>query len=448
MNIGVIKDLCDEFKKNNRIEPELYERYEVKRGLRNADGTGVMAGLTQICNVHGYIVNDGEKEAVPGKLYYRGYSIEDLVNHFNEEKRFGYEEVVYLLLFGSLPNRAELDQLRLVLNHFMQLPDNFVEDMILKAPSPNIMNKMARSVLALYSYDEYAEDNSIEVEIAKALQLIAKMSNIMIKAYQVKRHCYDEQTMYIHPIKPGLSIAEEILSLLRIDREYTPEEALLLDTCLVLHAEHGGGNNSTFACRVLSSSGTDAYAAYSAAIGALKGPKHGGANIKVLEMLDNIKANVNDITDKNQVVPYLRKIINKQANDYSGLVYGMGHAVYTISDPRATILKKNAIGLAKGTKYEDDFALLNIIEEFTPQIFLEEKGNTKPICANVDLYSGLVYRMLRIPRDLFTPIFATSRIAGWSAHRIEEVLTGNRIIRPAYKSVSKPREYISIDNRK
>ncbi|MFZ2538701.1 MAG: citrate synthase [Oscillospiraceae bacterium] len=442
-----IKDLCEEFKKYNKIDPELYEIYNVKRGLRNPDGTGVLAGLTQICNVHGYVLNEGEREAVAGELFYRGYNIKDIIKSCQDEERFGYEETMYLLLFGVLPTAEHLAKFRVIIGGFMHLPENFFEDMILRAPSANVMNKMSRSVLALYSYDDEAEDTSLEIELAKALQLTAKMCNIMVKAYQVKARHYDSKTMYLHPIIEGLSIAEEILSLLRIDRQYTKQEALLLDLCLILHAEHGGGNNSTFACRVLSSSGTDAYSAYSGAIGSLKGPKHGGANIKVLEMITNIKSNVADITDRDEVVAYLKKIINKEANDFSGLVYGMGHAVYTISDPRAIILKDRAISLAKGTEFEKDFVLLSIIEAETPQIFATQKANSKAICANVDLYSGLVYQMLKIPQDLFTPLFATSRMAGWSAHRIEELFTGNRIIRPAYKSISKPQVYVPIAKR-
>lgn len=446
-NLSAIQDLCEEFKKYNHIDHALYEKFDVKRGLRNNDGTGVMAGLTQICNVHGYVVSDGERIPTNGELFYRGYNIVDLVKNAQEEKRFSFEETIYLLLFGSLPNKAQLEKFTEIINGFMELPENFFDDMILKAPSNNVMNKLSRAVLALYSYDDDAENTSLESELGKALQLTAKMCNIMVKAYQVRRRCYEDKTMYLHPLKQGIGIAEEILSLLRMDRQYTREEALLLDLCLTLHAEHGGGNNSTFACRVLTSSGTDAYAAYASAIGSLKGPKHGGANIKVLEMVNNIKENVEDFTNREKVCDYLVKIINKEANDNSGLVYGMGHAVYTISDPRAIILKENAIKLAKGTKFEDEFTLLQIIEEETPRIFAEQKGISKSICANVDLYSGLVYRMLKIPEELFTPLFATSRMAGWSAHRIEELFTGNRIIRPAYKPVIKPREYVKMCDR-
>ncbi len=445
--IAAIQDLCEEFRKYNRIDPAYYEKFDVKRGLRNQDGTGVMAGLTQICNVHGYVLNEGEREAVPGELYYRGYNIRDIIQSCRTEDRFGYEEVVYLLLFGALPNQAQLEMFNRVLAHFMYLPETFFEDMMLKAPSPNIMNKLARSVLALYSYDENADESTLEAELGKSLQLIAKMPNLMVKAYQVKRRSYNGETMYLHPEREGLSAAEEILSLLRMDRSYTHEEASLLDLCLMLHAEHGGGNNSTFACRVLSSSGTDAYAAYAGAIGALKGPRHGGANIKVLEMVEDIRAHVNSITDEGQVADHLRRIIRREANDHSGLVYGMGHAVYTLSDPRAVILREHAVRLAEGTEFEPEFTLLNIIERLTPEIFLQERGSSKPMCANVDLYSGLVYRMLKIPQDLFTPLFAVSRMAGWSAHRIEELFTGGRIIRPAYKSVSRPQKELPLSQR-
>lgn len=446
-HIDAIQSLCEEFRKYNRINPALYEQFHVKRGLRNADGTGVVAGLTQICNVHGYVLNEGEKESVHGELYYRGYNIKDIIAGCQKEGRFGYEEVVYLLLFGVLPTEPQLQMFNEVLAHFMCLPEGFFEDMMLKAPSPNIMNKLARSVLALYSYDENADDGSLEAELGKSLQLIAKMPNIMVKAYQVKRRSYNNETMFLHPEQSGISAAEEILSLLRADRKYSREEAMLLDLCLMLHAEHGGGNNSTFACRVLTSSGTDAYSAYAGAIGSLKGPKHGGANIKVLEMVNDIRSHVASITDEGQVADHLRKIVRKEANDYSGLIYGMGHAVYTISDPRAIILRENAVRLAKDTAFEAEFELLNIIERLTPQIFAEEHGGKKPMCANVDLYSGLVYQMLQIPQDLFTPLFAVSRMAGWSAHRIEELFTGGRIIRPAYKSVSRPQEYVSISSR-
>lgn len=444
--IDAVQGLCEEFRKYNRIDPSYYETFDVKRGLRNQDGTGVMAGLTQISNVHGYVINEGEREAVPGELFYRGYNVRDIITNCQAEGRFGYEEIVYLLVFGVLPTKAQLELLNRVLAHFMYLPEGFFEDMMLKAPSPNIMNKLARSVLALYSYDEDPDDTSLESEIGRALQLIAKMPNLMVKAYQVKRRSYDGETMFLHPEKEGLSVAEEILSLLRPDRQYTKEEALLLDLCMMLHAEHGGGNNSTFACRVLSSSMTDAYSAYAGAIGALKGPRHGGANIKVIRMVEDICANVSDISSESAVEDYLWKILKGEAYDRRGLIYGMGHAVYTISDPRAIMIKEKAVRLAKNTPFEEKFELLDRIERLTP-VLMAQKGIKKPVCANIDLYSGFVYQMLGIPEDLFTPLFAVSRMAGWSAHRIEEISTGGRIIRPAYKSVSRPQKYISIEER-
>ena len=439
--------LYQQFVTNNAIDPKLYDKYTVKRGLRNADGTGVTAGLTNICNVHGYVINEGEKSPIPGKLIFRGYNINDLVANVVAEDRFGYEEIVYLLLMGSLPTREELAAFSELIDENRELPHDFFEDMILKAPSRNIMNKMARSLLALYSYDENPENRSPEFEMATAISIISKLPNIMVASYQVKRRVFDGESMIMHPLVKGQSTAEMILSALRPDRKFTHEEAKLLDIMLMLHAEHGGGNNSTFTCRVLTSSGTDPYSAYSAAIGALKGPKHGGANIKVGEMFDCVKKNVHNWEDEGEVADFLRKILNKEAFDHTGLIYGMGHAVYTLSDPRAVILKENAHKLAENTEYEKEFHLLESIERLTPILFAEKKGDVKTMCANVDMYSGLVYRMLGIPDDLFTPLFAVSRMAGWSAHRFEELVTGKRIIRPAYKSVMKEREYVPIDHR-
>lgn len=444
--LAVITSLCEEFTKNNQINPIDFDKFNVKRGLRNADGSGVLAGLSGVSNVHGYIINEGEREAIEGKLYYRGYNIVDIVNSFTSDDRFGYEEVLYLLIFGSLPSKDRLAEFNETLTSIQSLPEGFFDDMILKAPSNDVMNKMARSTLALYSYDDNADDTSLELEVCRALRMIGQMGNIMVKAYQVKVRYYDHGTMFLHrPIK-GLSIAEGILSLLRPDREYTEKEAKLLDLCLVLHAEHGGGNNSTFACRVLTSSRSDAYATYSAAIGSLKGPKHGGANIKVVKMVQNIKENVADITSREQVIAYLEKILDKKANDNTGLIYGIGHAVYTISDPRAGLLRDKAVEIADGTDYMDTFTLLQIIEEETPKIFAK-RGNDKIVCANVDLYSGLVYEMLKIPSELYTPIFAVARMAGWAAHRLEELTTTNRIIRPAYKPIRKPKPYVNIKDR-
>ena len=439
--------LCEQFVSNNTIDPKLYDKHVVKRGLRNSDGTGVMAGLTNICNVHGYVVNEGEKAPIPGQLIYRGYNINDLVANAIKENRFAYEEIVYLLLMGDLPSKQELDAFKMIMSENRALPAYFFEDMILKAPSRNIMNKMGRSVLALYSYDDNPENRSPEYEMATAISIISKLPNIMVSAYQVKKRVFDGESMIMHPLIPEHSTAEMILSALRPDRQFTDKEAKLLDIMLMLHAEHGGGNNSTFSCRVLTSSGTDPYSAYTAAIGSLKGPRHGGANIKVVGMHDCIKENVSNWADEGQVADFLRKILRKEAYDKSGLIYGMGHAVYTLSDPRAVILKENAKELAKGTEFEAEFNLLELVERLTPQLFAEVKGDTKAMCANVDMYSGLVYRMLGIPDDLFTPLFAVSRMAGWCAHRFEELVTGKRIIRPAYKSVRTERAYIPIDER-
>lgn len=442
-----MEKVCNNLKENTKIEPSLYEKFHVKRGLRRSDGTGVLAGITKICNVHGYVINEGEKEPTEGMLIYRGYDVKDLVANVENEDRFGFEETVYLLIFGELPNAEQLEEFTQYLGKNRHLPDSFFSDMIMKAPSRNIMNKMARSILALYSYDDDAEDMSLEAEMRKSLNLIAKLPVIMVDALQVKRRKYDNESMIMHPIREYESTAENILSLLRPDRRYTKEEAQLLDTLLMLHAEHGGGNNSTFSCRVLTSSGTDAYSAYASSIGSLKGSRHGGANIKVVEMIENFKTHVTNWEDENQVADHIAKIIRKEENDRSGLIYGMGHAVYTLSDPRAVILKKKAFELAKGSNFEAEFHLIENIEKMTPQVFKEVKGNDKVICANVDLYSGFVYRMLGIPKDIYTPLFASARIAGWSAHRIEEILTGNRIIRPAYKAIAQKRPYTPLSER-
>lgn len=442
-----MENVCNNLKDSSKIEPKLYEKFHVKRGLRRSDGTGVIAGITNICNVHGYIINEGEKEPAEGELIYRGYNVKDLVENVEKEDRFGFEETIYLLVFGELPNVEELEEFTQYLSLNRPLPDGFFADMIMKAPSNNIMNKMSRAILALYSYDDEAEDMSLEGEMRKALNLIAKLPVIMIDALQVKRLKFDNKSMILHPLREYESTAQTILSLLRPNREYTKEEAQLLDILLMLHAEHGGGNNSTFSCRVLTSSGTDAYATYSAAVGSLKGSRHGGANMKVVKMVEDFRNNVKDWNDEGQVADHLRKIINKEAYDHSGLVYGMGHAVYTLSDPRAVILKKKAFELAKDTEFEKEFNLINNIEKLTPIIFKELKDSDKVMCANVDLYSGFVYRMLGIPEDIYTPLFASARIAGWSAHRMEEMLTGNRIIRPAYKAIAKNKEYVPICER-
>lgn len=445
--MGDINSLYEAYTANNKIDPKYYEKFNVKRGLRNPDGSGVMAGVTNICNVHGYVINEGEKSPDEGKLVFRGYNINDLVSNVVAENRFGYEEIAYLLLGGKLPTEHQLENFRELLDNNRELPEGFFEDMILKAPSKNIMNKMSRAVLALYSYDDVPDNTEVKHEVDTAVSIIAKMPVIMVSAYHVKQRYYNHKSMFMHPLIPGQSTAETILSMLRPDRQFTDEEAKLLDVMLMLHAEHGGGNNSTFTCRVLTSSGTDSYAAYSAAIGSLKGPRHGGANHKVIQMHQYIKDNVKNWDDEGEVADFLRKILRKEAGDGTGLIYGMGHAVYTLSDPRAVILKQNAAKMAIGSEFEAEYRLLEMIERLTPELFKEVKGDEKKMCANVDMYSGFVYKMLGIPEDLFTPLFAVSRMAGWCAHRFEESMTGKRIIRPAYKSVSKEKAYIPLNNR-
>ncbi len=442
-----INILCDQIRKYNHIDSSDFDRFNVKRGLRNSDGTGVMAGISRVCSVGGYLIDDGEKVPCEGHLYFRGYEMSDIVNNVIADDRFGFEEVIWLLLFGSLPTKDQLDNFCDILARCRELPDDFIEDMIMKAPSPNVMNKLSRSVLALYSYDNNPDDTSLENVLRQCINIIAKLPAIMAYSYQVKRRHYYRKSMYIHPTKPGHRTAETILNSIRHDKTFTDKEAKLLDTCLMVHAEHGGGNNSTFATRVLTSSGTDTYAAIAAGIGSLKGPKHGGANSKVAEMINHFNEGVNDITNEGQVADFLRKIIRKEAGDGSGLVYGMGHAVYTLSDPRAKILKAKAQEFSAGTEFEKDFALLNLIETLTPEIFAEVKGSQKVMCANVDLYSGLIYKMLGVPADLYTPMFTVARVAGWSAHRIEEILTGGKIIRPAYKNINDVHTYIPLDKR-
>ena len=443
-----LKPYCDDCRKLLNIPEEAYKQYDIKRGLRNADGTGVLAGITRISNVHGYILDEYERHPAEGELFYRGINIKYIIAGCTAEDRFGFEEVVWLLLFGYLPTADQLASFSRLLEKHRELPEGFIEDMIIKAPSPNIMNKLSRSVLALYSYDELADDNSLENIVRQSIELIARVSTIMVNAYQVKKRYYDHESLFFHSPIDGMSFSENILSTMRLDRQFTREEAKLLDICLILHAEHGGGNNSAFACRVLSSSGTDTYAAIAAAIGALKGPRHGGANIKVMQMLGYMKEGIADHTDDEEITAFLKKILAKEAGDGSGLIYGMGHAVYTKSDPRAVILKSHAESLAQKSGFEDDFRLLSAVERIAPYLLGAKKGSVSSVCANVDLYSGLVYKMLGIPEELFTPLFAVARMAGWCAHRIEEVTTCRRIVRPAYKSVQAHTDYIPLSQRK
>lgn len=443
-----LKVLCDAYRKNNFIDPEISEKLGVKRGLRNPDGTGVLAGLTNICDVIGY-QRDENNNIIPidGKLIYRGIDLNDIVNEAITQDRFLFEEVAWLLLFGSLPNKETLDNFHRILETHRELPDGFAESQIMAAPSPNLMNKMARSVLAMYSYDEEAENTSLENVIKQSINLIAEMPSMMVYAYQTKKHAFDHESLYFHYPKPGLSTAENILAMYRLDQNYTREEARLLDLCMIVHADHGGGNNSAFTTRVLSSTGTDTYSAIASAILSLKGPKHGGANLMVMKQLDEILANVKDVHSDEEMKNYLAKIINKEAGDHSGLIYGIGHAVYTKSDPRAQILKKHSKDLAYEKGMQREYDCLCQIEKLAPVVFKELKGSTKNVCANVDLFSGLVYRILGISEELFTPIFAISRVAGWCAHRMEEVEFANRIIRPAYKYVGDEKQYISLDKR-
>lgn len=442
-----VSGLCGELEKNNQIRPGDFEKYRVKRGLRNPDGTGVMAGLSHVSSVEGYYILDNERIPKEGKLSYRGYNIQDIIADCVEKDRFGFEEIVWLLIFGELPTSDQLEGIKYVLGKCRTLPDEFVEDMIMKHPSKDIMNKMARCVMTLYSFDENPDDISIENVLRQSLQLIAQFPTIMNSAYQIKRRAFYNKSMYLHPIKPELSTAESILRQLRADKKYTDEEAKLLDICLMLHSDHGGGNNSTFSTRVLTSSGTDTYSAITAGLGSLKGPRHGGANIKVAHQMEYIMENLDDSTNDSQVKDMLARILRKEAGDGSGLIYGMGHAVYTLSDPRAVILKKSAKKLAFDHGFEKEFMTLDAIERITPQVFAEVKGVEKPMCANVDLYSGLVYRVLGIPEDLYTPLFASARVAGWCAHRLEELTTSSKIMRPAYKSVIKSREFKPLEKR-
>ncbi|MBQ9997949.1 MAG: citrate/2-methylcitrate synthase [Clostridia bacterium] len=446
-----INDLVNEYvymqKNNVKIEPEYYQKYDVKRGLRNQNGTGVLVGLTSIGDVHGYIIDENEKVNVEGRLRFRGVDVNDLVEACEKEDRFGFEETAFLLLFGNLPTKQQLKDFCETLAELRELPNNFTEDSILKFPSNDVMNKLARSVLTLYSEDEKAGDTSYENVIRQSMELIARFPIIVAQAYQTKKHYFDGESLFLHKNVKEYSTAENFLHILRPDNKFTHEEARLLDLCMILHAEHGGGNNSAFTTHVVSSSGTDTYSVVAAAVCALKGPKHGGANHKVMAMMNEIKENVKDWTDKEEVSAYLMKILKKEAFDKSGLIYGMGHAVYTISDPRAVLLKRNAKRLALEKNAMAEFELYNLVEELSPGLFCQYKGVTRPICANVDLYSGFVYSMLNISEDLYTPLFAMARIVGWCAHHIEEITYGGKIIRPAYKSVAKKVQYTSIAER-
>jgi citrate synthase len=442
-----IIELAGLCKQNSMIAPELYAKYDVKRGLRDVSGKGVLTGLTEICEILSHIIVDGDYIPCEGKLYYRGIDIEEFIKGFTQEARFGFEEATYLLLFGNLPAKEQLDRFTALLEKYRELPQSFVRDIIMKAPSHDMMNTLARSVLTLYSYDEKADDISIENVLRQSMQLIAVFPLLSVYGYHAYSHYHNGKSLVIHPPKEGLSTAENILYMLRPNMKFTQLEAKILDIALVLHAEHGGGNNSTFTTHVVSSSGTDTYSSVAASLGSLKGPKHGGANIKVMKMFDDMKENIKDWEDEEEVGAYLSDILNKKAFDKSGLIYGMGHAVYSISDPRANVLKQYVKSLSEEKGMLKEFKLYELVERMAPEIIGRERKMYKGVSANVDFYSGFVYHMLDLPKELYTPIFAIARISGWSAHRLEELINTSKIIRPAYKSVTKLRDYIPIDQR-
>ncbi|MBW9153090.1 citrate/2-methylcitrate synthase [Clostridium estertheticum] len=430
------------------IDPELFVKFEVKRGLRDIDGRGVLVGLTEISQVNASIIKNNKTIPTPGVLEYRGISIENLVDGFLKDSRFGFEETCYLLLFSELPKKEELKNFTGLLSKYRNLPDDFVRDMILKMPSKNIMNSLARSILALYSIDDKAEDTSVSNVLEQCMRLIACFPLMVVYGYQALSHYHNNNNLLIRSPLEGLSTAENILYMLRDDSKYTKLEATILDLALVLHAEHGGGNNSTFVTHVITSSGSDTYSVIAAALGSLKGPKHGGANIKVVQMFEDMKEKVSDWKDDAEIEKYLLKILTKEAFDKTGLIYGIGHAVYSISDPRAVIFKKYVGRLAKAKGLENEYNLYAKVEELAPKVIASVRKIYKGVSANVDFYSGFVYRMLGIPDEMFTPIFAVARIAGWSAHRLEEIINNGKIIRPAYKCVSENSTYIPLNDRK
>lgn len=441
-----LKAYAEKIEKESTIGKDIYEKYNIKRGLRNKNGTGVLVGVTKVGDVCGYEIKDGEKIPAEGELFYRGYPITKIVRDVERTNRLGFEEIIYLLLFNKLPKAGELEIFKEVLADQRKLPAYFIEDTIMKVPGSDIMNKMMRSMLALYTYDKNPDGTDTKNVLKQSLSLISKIPLIAIYSYQVKIHNFDKKSLVIHNPDPEKTIAENILAMLRIDQIYTREEAQILDLLLIAHAEHGGGNNSAFATHVVSSSGTDSYSAMAAGLASLKGPRHGGANIKVSQMLDNIKENIANTGDKKEIEAYLEKILDKKAFDGQGLIYGLGHAVYTLSDPRATLLKEKARDLAKIKGREADFLFVENVEKIGQKLIQEKFDRAYPPCANVDLYSGLVYDMLEIPKELYLPCFAIARTVGWSAHRLEQI-ADTKIIRPAYKSLSQVKQYINLENR-
>lgn len=442
-----IKDLSDICTKNSRIDPELYTKYEVKRGLRDINGKGVLTGLTEIGDVHAYNIIDGKSVPCEGKLFYRGVDIEEIVKGFSDDNRFGFEEVTYLLLFGSLPTTEQLADFKKLLSQYRSLPPSFVRDVIMKAPSADMMNSLARSVLTLYSYDDRADDISVPNVLRQCLQLIAQFPLLSVYGYQAYRHYHLDKGLHINTPDPNMSTAENILRLLRSNKKFTELEAKILDIALVLHAEHGGGNNSTFTTHVVSSSGTDTYSTVAASLGSLKGPKHGGANNKVVAMFAHMMKHVSDWTNEDEVYNYLSNLLDKKTFDRAGLIYGIGHAVYSISDPRAKLFKEYVRQLSVEKGKEKQFALYNLVEKLAPKVIAEKRHIYKGVSTNVDFYSGFVYKMLGLPQELYTPIFATARISGWSAHRIEELINEGKIIRPAYKNIATRVPYVPLSER-
>lgn len=446
-NTPEINVLAEKMTANSIIDTALYSQHNVKRGLRDIDGKGVLTGLTDISTINQNKLVDGKLVPCDGELYYRGYNVNDIIDGITNDDRFGFEEVVYLLLFGEMPNAQELESFRQLLVQYRTLPQNFVRDVILKAPSEDMMNSIARSVLTLFCYDKNPNDTSINNVLRQCIQLISVFPMLSVYGYHAYNHYLRDKSLYIHRADPSMSTAEVILSLLRPDRKYTPLEAKVLDMALILHMEHGGGNNSTFTTHVVTSSGTDTYSAMAAALASLKGPKHGGANVKVFYMFEDLKANVKDWNDDEAITNYLEKLLDKQAFDQKGLIYGMGHAVYTISDPRQKILKGSVQKLAEAEGYDAEFNLYAKVEKLAPEVIGRKRKIYKGVASNVDFYSGLLYSMLNIPCELYTPLFATARIAGWSAHRLEELINSGKIIRPAYKSISTVKNYKQLSER-
>lgn len=433
---------------NSKMDPSLYGKYDVKRGLRDVNGKGVLAGLTQISSICSTDVVDGKTVPCEGRLYYRGYDIHELTQGFLREQRFGFEEVTYLLLFGKLPNEKELADFKVLLAGQRSLPKNFVRDVIMKAPTKDMMNTLSRSVLTLYAYDHNADDTSLPNVLRQCLNLISVFPMLSVYSYQAYNHYIKGKSLYIHNPDPKLSVAENILLMLRPDMQYTQLEATILDLALVLHMEHGGGNNSSFTTRVVTSSLSDTYSVIAAAIGSLKGPRHGGANIKVVKMFEEMKEEVHDWKDDEEISRYLARLLNKDAFDHAGLIYGVGHAVYSKSDPRAVIFKGFVERLSEEKGLHDEFELYNSVERLAPAVIAKERQMYKGVSVNVDFYSGFVYKMLGLPMELYTPIFAIARMVGWSAHRMEELATNSKIIRPAYKTLCTDQPYVELSERK